>query len=69
VRGEVAMRGVSKQQEFGDTIISAIDFELVLERLLDPEGDHWKICRTHWFLPLKYCGVTEIAQAYRHKEE
>lgn len=49
--------------------MSAIDFDMVLERLPDPEGDRVKIGMTRRFLPFKYYGATENAQAYGHKEE
>ena len=41
------------QEEFGDGIISAIDFDMELERLPDPEGDRVKITMSGKFLPYK----------------
>ncbi len=42
------------QEEFGDGIMSAIDFDMVLERLPDPKGDRVKITMSGKFLPYKY---------------
>ena len=52
------------QEEFGDGIMSAIDFDMVMERLADPKGDRVKISMSGKFLPFKYCGATGNAQAY-----
>jgi cyanate lyase len=41
------------QEEFGDGIMSAIDFEMTLERLPDPKGDRVKISMTGKFLPYR----------------
>jgi len=41
------------QEEFGDGIMSAIDFDMVLERLPDPKGDRVKITMSGKFLPYK----------------
>jgi cyanate lyase len=40
-------------EEFGDGIMSAIDFEMALERLPDPKGDRVKITMSGKFLPYK----------------
>lgn len=42
------------QEEFGDGIMSAIDFDMVLERLPDPKGDRVKLTMSGKFLPYKY---------------
>jgi cyanate lyase len=42
------------QEEFGDGIMSAIDFDMKLERLPDPKGDRVKITMSGKFLPYKY---------------
>lgn len=42
------------QEEFGDGIMSAIDFDMKLERLSDPKGDRVKITMSGKFLPYKY---------------
>jgi len=41
------------QEEFGDGIMSAIDFDMVMERLPDPKGDRVKITMSGKFLPYK----------------
>jgi cyanate lyase len=57
------------EEEFGDGIMSAIDFDMVMERLPDPKGDRVKITMSGKFLPFKYYGATGNAQAYGFKEE
>ncbi|MGA2126703.1 MAG: cyanase [Xanthobacteraceae bacterium] len=57
------------QEEFGDGIMSAIDFDFVMERLPDPRGDRVKITMSGKFLPYKYYGATGNTQAYGYKEE
>jgi cyanate lyase len=41
------------REEFGDGIISAIDFEMDLERVPDPKGDRVKITLNGKFLPYR----------------
>lgn len=41
------------QEEFGDGIMSAIDFEMTLERQPDPKGDRVKLAMTGKFLPYR----------------
>lgn len=41
------------QEEFGDGIMSAIDFDMKLERQPDPKGDRVKVSMTGKFLPYK----------------
>ncbi|MGZ6079601.1 MAG: cyanase [Myxococcaceae bacterium] len=41
------------QEEFGDGIMSAIDFEMTIERQPDPKGDRVKISMNGKFLPYK----------------
>jgi cyanate lyase len=41
------------EEEFGDGITSAIDFELAMERQADPKGDRVKLTMTGKFLPYK----------------
>jgi cyanate lyase len=57
------------EEEFGDGIMSAIDFDMQMERQPDPKGDRVKIAMTGKFLPFKYYGATGNAQAYGYKEE
>lgn len=37
-------------EDFGDGIMSAIDFDLVIERIKSPKGDHVKVSMTGKFL-------------------
>jgi len=57
------------EEEFGDGIMSAIDFDLQMERQVDPQGDRVKLTMTGKFLPYKYYGATGNALAYGYKEE
>jgi cyanate lyase len=41
------------QEEFGDGIMSAIDFDMAIERLPDPKGDRVKVSMSGKFLPYK----------------
>lgn len=41
------------QEEFGDGIMSAIDFEMEMDRQPDPKGDRVKIIMSGKFLPYK----------------
>ena len=57
------------EEEFGDGIMSAIDFDLQMEREPDPRGDRVKITMSGKFLPYKYYGATGNAPQYGYKEE
>jgi cyanate lyase len=57
------------EEEFGDGIMSAIDFDMVMERLPDPKGDRVKITMSGKFLPYKYYGASGNVPAYGYKEE
>jgi len=57
------------EEEFGDGIMSAIDFDLELERQPDPRGDRVKITMTGKFLPYKYYGATGNVAQYGYKED
>ncbi len=57
------------EEEFGDGIMSAIDFDLAMERQPDPKGDRVKISMSGKFLPYKYYGATGNQPAYGYKEE
>ncbi len=57
------------EEEFGDGIMSAIDFDMVMERLADPKGDRIKITMSGKFLPYRYYGAGEIEQGLGYKEE
>lgn len=41
------------REEFGDGIVSAIDFELAVERVPDPKGDRVRITLNGKFLPYR----------------
>jgi cyanate lyase len=57
------------EEEFGDGIMSAIDFDMTIDRQPDPKGDRVKLNMTGKFLPFKYYGATGNQQAYGYKEE
>ena len=57
------------EEEFGDGIMSAIDFDMQMERLPDPKGDRVKLTMSGKFLPYRYYGATGNAQALGTKEE
>ena len=57
------------QEEFGDGIMSAIDFDMEIDRQPDPRGDRVKITMTGKFLPYKYYGATGNMPGYGYKEE
>lgn len=57
------------EEEFGDGIMSAIDFDMTIDRQPDPKGDRVKLAMTGKFLPFKYYGATGNSQAYGYKEE
>jgi cyanate lyase len=57
------------EEEFGDGIMSAIDFDMALERLANPKGDRVKITMSGKFLPYKYYGAKGNEQEYGFKEE
>lgn len=57
------------EDEFGDGIMSAIDFDMQIERLPNPKGDRVKITMSGKFLPYKYYGNEEGVPEYGLKEE
>ena len=57
------------EEEFGDGIMSAIDFDLVMERLPNPKGDRVKITMSGKFLPYKYYGSSGNVPEYGYKED
>jgi cyanate lyase len=57
------------EEEFGDGIMSAIDFDLEMERQPDPRGDRVRITMSGKFLPYKYYGASANAPQYGYKEE
>ncbi len=57
------------EEEFGDGIMSAIDFDMVMERLPNAEkGDRVKITMSGKFLPFKYYENEQGIPAYGFKE-
>ena len=57
------------EEEFGDGIMSAIDFDMEIERLPNPKGDRVKITMSGKFLPYKYYGNSGNVPEYGYKEE
>ncbi|HEY1942457.1 MAG TPA: cyanase [Roseiarcus sp.] len=57
------------EEEFGDGIMSAIDFDVEIERQPDPRGDRVKFTMSGKFLPYKYYGAGDNEQALGYKEE
>ena len=57
------------EEEFGDGIMSAIDFDLTLDRLPHPKGDRVRIAMSGKFLPYKYYGNESGVPDYGYKEE
>ncbi|MFN3890474.1 MAG: cyanase [Beijerinckiaceae bacterium] len=57
------------EEEFGDGIMSAIDFDFAMERLPNPKGDRVKITMSGKFLPYKYYGAQQGVPEYGFKEE
>ena len=56
------------EEEFGDGIMSAIDFDMALERQPNPKGDRVRITLSGKFLPYKYYGNGEGIAEYGYKE-
>ncbi len=56
------------QEEFGDGIMSAIDFNMEMEREANPKGDRVKLSMSGKFLPYKYYGNEQGIPEYGFKE-
>ncbi len=56
------------EEEFGDGIMSAIDFDIEIDRQPNPKGDRVKMTMTGKFLPYKYYGNEQGIQEYGLKE-
>lgn len=56
------------EEEFGDGIMSAIDFNMEFEREPNPKGDRVKITMSGKFLPFKYYGAEQGIPEYGFKE-
>jgi cyanate lyase len=57
------------QEEFGDGIMSAIDFDMEIDRQPDPRGDRVKLTMSGKFLPYKYYGASGNMPTHGYKEE
>jgi cyanate lyase len=57
------------EEEFGDGIMSAIDFDLEIDRLANPKGDRVRLVMSGKFLPYKYYGAEQRPPEYGYKEE
>ena len=57
------------EEEFGDGIMSAIDFDFDFERMPHAKGDRVKISISGKFLPYKYYGAEQGIPEYGFKEE
>ena len=56
------------EEEFGDGIMSAIDFDFAFERLAHERGDRVKITRSGKFLQYRYYGNEQGIPEYGYKE-
>ena len=56
------------QEEYGDGIMSAIDFDMQMERLPHNRGDRVKITMSGKFLPYKYYDNDDETAEYGYKE-
>jgi cyanate lyase len=57
------------EEEFGDGIMSAIDFDLKLDRQPNPKGDRVQLVMSGKFLPYKYYGAEQGLPEYGYREE
>jgi cyanate lyase len=57
------------EEEFGDGIMSAIDFDLKIDRLANPKGDRVSMTMSGKFLPYKYYGNEQGLPEYGFKED
>jgi cyanate lyase len=57
------------EEEFGDGIMSAIDFNIEFEREPNPRGDRVKLTMSGKFLPYKYYGNEQGVPDYGYKED
>ena len=56
------------EEEFGDGIMSAIDFNIEMEREANPKGDRVRMVMSGKFLPYKYYGNEQGIPEYGVKE-
>ncbi|MEA2744637.1 MAG: cyanate lyase [Acetobacteraceae bacterium] len=57
------------EEEFGDGIMSAIDFDMTIDRETNPKGDRVKLTMSGKFLPYKYYGNEQGIPELGLKEE
>jgi cyanate lyase len=57
------------EEEFGDGIMSAIDFDLQIGRLAHPKGDRVQMTMSGKFLPYRYYGAKDGVPEYGFKED
>jgi cyanate lyase len=57
------------EEEFGDGIMSAIDFDFDMERLAHDKGDRVKFTMSGKFLPYRYYGAQQGIPEFGYKEE
>lgn len=57
------------EEEFGDGIMSAIDFDLRLDRLAHEKGDRVQLVMSGKFLPYRYYGAEQGTPEFGYKEE
>ena len=57
------------EEEFGDGIMSAIDFDFAFERQANPKGDRVAITMSGKFLPYKYYGASGNVPEYGFRED
>ena len=57
------------EEEYGDGIMSAIDFDMQIDREPNPKGDRVRISMSGKFLPYKYYGNEQGIPEVGYKEE
>ena len=57
------------EEEFGDGIMSAIDFDMTIERQPHERGDRVKVGMSGKFLPYRYYGFQQGTPEFGYKEE
>jgi cyanate lyase len=57
------------EEEFGDGIMSAIDFDMTIEREPNPKGDRVRIAMSGKFLPYKYYGNEQGIPEVGYRED
>ena len=57
------------EEEFGDCIMSAIDFDMKISREPNPRGDRVRFSMSGKFLPFKYYGAEQGLPEYGYRED